>query len=66
MFKFWGDTNSQSPKSQPCENCFLLLLKTENRLALWASLRASAQAVTSKWHFRTTSPINTASLAGEN
>ena len=34
--------------------------------ALWASWRASAQAVTSKWHFRTTSPINTASSAGEN
>ena len=34
--------------------------------ALWASRRASAQAVTSKWHFRTTSPINTASSAGEN
>ena len=34
--------------------------------ALWASRRASAQAVTSKWHFRTTSPINTPSPAGEN
>ena len=34
--------------------------------ALWASRRASAQAVTSKWHFRTTNPINTASPAGEN
>ena len=29
-------------------------------------ISASAQAVTSKWHFRTTSPINTASPAGEN
>ena len=34
--------------------------------ALWASWRVSPQAVTSKWHFRTTSPINTNSLAGEN
>ena len=34
--------------------------------ALWASRRASAQAVTSKWHFRTTSPTNTNSSAGEN
>ena len=33
--------------------------------ALWASWRASPQAVTSKWHFRTPSPINTNSLAGE-
>ena len=28
-------------------------------------LTDSAQAVTSKWHFRTTSPINTASSAAE-
>ena len=34
--------------------------------AIWASRRASAQAVTSKWHFRTTSPTNTNSSAGEN
>ena len=34
--------------------------------ALWASWRASAQAVTSKWHFRTTSPTDTNSSAGEN
>ena len=27
--------------------------------ALWASRRASAQAVTSKWQLRTTSPMNT-------
>ena len=33
--------------------------------ALWASRRASAQAVTSKWHFRTTSPTNMNSSAGE-
>ena len=32
----------------------------------WVGRRASVQAVTLKWHFRTTSPINTASWAGEN
>ena len=34
--------------------------------ALWASRRASAQAVTSKWQLRTTSPMNTNSSVGEN
>ena len=34
--------------------------------ALWASRRASAQAVTSKWQLRATSPMNTSSSAGEN
>ena len=34
--------------------------------ALWASPRASAQTVTSKWQLRTTSPVNTDSMAGEN
>ena len=33
---------------------------------LWASRRASAQAVTSKWQLRTTSPMNTNSSVGEN
>ena len=34
---------------------------------LWySSRRASAQAVTSKWQLRTTSPMNTNSSAGEN
>ena len=60
----------------PLQSTYLLLdLKSQNKLqkvlrrdlsALWASRRASAQAVTSKWHFRTTSPINTPSPAGEN
>ena len=31
-----------------------------------SSRRASAQAVTSKWQLRTTSPMNTNSSAGEN
>ena len=31
-----------------------------------SSRRASAQAVISKWQLRTTSPMNTNSLAGEN
>ena len=34
--------------------------------ALWASRRASAQAVTLKWQLRATSPMNTSSSAGEN
>ena len=34
--------------------------------ALWASWRASAQAVTLKWQLRATSPMNTSSSAGEN
>ena len=33
---------------------------------VFSSRRASAQAVTSKWQLRTTSPMNTNSLAGEN
>ena len=33
---------------------------------LLSSPRASAQAVTSKWQLRTTSPMNTNSLVGEN
>ena len=35
-------------------------------VCLFASRRASAQAVTSKWQLRTTSPMNTNSSAGEN
>ena len=34
--------------------------------ALWASRRASAQAVILKWQLRATSPMNTSSSAGEN
>ena len=37
-----------------------------HRVAQRASRRASAQAVTSKWQLRATSPMNTSSSAGEN
>ena len=62
----------ESPKKDEFGKCFkqprgdfgLTLLLQSHCPA--ASRRASVQAVTSKGHFRTTSPINTASSAGEN
>ena len=45
---------------------FFFVSSNHSHLPTLSSRHASAQAVTSKWHFRTTSPTNTNSWAGEN
>ena len=48
-----------------CISVFMIFSAKEEEDNL-SSRRASAQAVTSKWQLRTTSPMNTNSSAGEN